>query len=410
MIFSGPRLMAKRCRRADPTAARGRPTVRSVAGKSPARSRVGLVAQTGERRVAAPRGAHDRSGRPSRTVGVDFAAHTVREHRRARRVRRRASASGTSQSTRRPYRLSERRTWRPAPRTRCCPAKSRWKSRRSSGVSGGPIARLAELGRQPPDLHAHAARDQAGRRCAGWLPWRPPDGSRGSGSSTSRARRRRTHGRSGRLRSAARPHSWGSWPGSLSPRHPSLVRSSSPATTAVVAADTPFGRPPGPLEAPGLRLWSHLGGGDDRRGTMRGRGRHHLRPPWRPARSSPRTPFRRFVRALDQGASGHRDRRVALRRRRGRLRARPGRRPRACGAGKISSTHRRGAGDLGHPPLRRRLRGARHGVRVLGRREDRRRPPTGSSTVARAHDALERLWVCSPDVELLRHAAGRAAR
>ena len=39
-------------------------------------------------------------------------------------------------------------------------SSSRWKSRRSSGVSGGTDARLGQLGRQPPHLHAHAARHE----------------------------------------------------------------------------------------------------------------------------------------------------------------------------------------------------------------------------------------------------------
>ena len=39
-------------------------------------------------------------------------------------------------------------------------SSSRWKSRRSSGVSGGPTRASAELGRQAPHLHAHAARHE----------------------------------------------------------------------------------------------------------------------------------------------------------------------------------------------------------------------------------------------------------
>ena len=58
----------------------------------------------------------------------------------------------------------------------------------------------------------------------------------------------------------------------------------------------PSAGPRGRLRLTGLRPWSHLARvGTTRRGTMSGRGRHHLRPPWRPARSSPRTRFRRFA-------------------------------------------------------------------------------------------------------------------
>ena len=141
---------------------------------------------------------------------------------------------------------------------------------------------------------------------------------------------------------------------------------------------------------------------------MSGRGGHHLRPPWRPARSSPRTRSRRFASRSTRARSAI-ETDVWL-----------------SADGEVVCVHdpvvvprpappqdlgrdRGGAGDLRDSALRRRLPRARHGVRVLRRREDRRHAAEGLVAVARAHDALERLWVCSPDVELLRDAARRDA-
>ena len=75
--------------------------------------------------------------------------------------------------------------------------------------------------------------------------------------------------------------------------------------------------------------------------------------------------------------------------------------PAGCGAGRSRRSTAEELATLGRSPLRRRLRRARDRVRVLGRREDGRRGRRRSSTSRGRTTRSERLWVCSPDVELL---------
>ena len=120
------------------------------------------------------------------------------------------------------------------------------------------------------------------------------------------------------------------------------------------------------------------------RGSMAALGRDHLRPPRCPPRGA-----REFAPGLPPCARRRhrrpRDRRLAERRRRGRVRARPVGAQRAAPVPRRGE-HRRPAGEGGRAPARRRVRRAGDGFRPLRRREG----DGGGPGAARGRPALRR--------------------
>ena len=239
-----------------------------------------------------------------------------------------------------------------------------------------------QLGRQPPDLHAHAARheqvDDAPARVLGDRPpaLRAPEAVRAPLVVGAHANREvvggQLHVPAARAVGPDRCHRVTRPWFAFDPASPPF------------GGDTPFGRPQGRLRLRSLlRVVTSAAIGRGRRGTMRGGDGHHVRPPWRAARGArehdPGVPARRSTPARP----GLETDVWLIGRRRGRLRARPRRGP-GCAAARSPRTTAAELAELGVPRLADVYDELGTAFELLGRREGRARRPAALVDVAPA--------------------------
>ena len=161
----------------------------------------------------------------------------------------------------------------------------RWKSSRSSGCRIGPSVRLGELGRESPDLHADAGRDeQVDDALAGALRHRDR-----AGRAPERVRARSSSEQTRTTRSFARS--------CTSPQVGQLARMVVTGRPLQYSWNPAIGRAPRALEVESTRL------GRTHHDRVRG---DHVRPPRSARRTAGEHTLRRFERALELGARGSR--------------------------------------------------------------------------------------------------------